>query len=130
MEKTKIYYSKNSYDNIINKIRQNKSYNIKEKEQLILIMKELKNINYLLYSIEILKENDISTEVDNFSKYRAYLIEEIYHEIYRQLLEKYRDYEEVCYSDIRKYFNGMTFNIRIINNIDSLFKDNNIKIKY
>ena len=130
MEKTKIYYSKNSYDNIMNKIIQNKSYNIEEKEQLILIVEELKNINYLLYAIEKLEQKDISIVVDNFKKYRTYLIEETYHEIYRQLIDKYRDYEEVCYLEIRKCFNGMTFNVEIINNIDSLFKDNNIKIKY
>ena len=130
MEKTKIYYSKNSYDNIMNKIIQNKSYNIEEKEQLILIVEELKNINYLLYAIEKLEQKDISIVVDNFKKYRTYLIEETYHEIYRQLIDKYRDYEEVSYLEIRKCFNGMTFNVEIINNIDSLFKDNNIKIKY
>lgn len=130
MEKTKNYNSKNAYDNIINKIRQNKSYNTKEKEQLVLIMEELKIINYLLYSIEMLEEKDISIEIKDFTKYKSYLIEETYHEIYRQLLEKYKDYKEVDYLDIRKFFNGMTFNIEIINNIDFLFKDYNIIIKY
>jgi len=122
MKKRKIYYNENCYDNIINKIKQNKSYNTKEKEQLILIVEELKNDNYMLYTIEKLEQKDISIVVDNFNKYRTYLIEEFYHEIYRQLLDKYKNYEEVCFLEIRKFFNGMTLNIEIINNIDFYLK--------
>ncbi len=130
MKKRKIYYNENCYDNIMNKIKQNKSYNTKEKEQLILIVEELKNNNYMLYTIEMLEKKDISIVLGDFTKYKTYLIEEVYHEIYRQLLDKYKYYEEVRFLEIRKYFNGMTLNIEIINNIDSLFKDNNIIVKY
>lgn len=130
MGKIEVYYNENTYDNMKNIISKNKSYNEIEKEQLVMILDELKKQNYILYSIEMLKENDISLKVNNFEKYRTYLIEEVYHEIYRQLLDKYKDYEEISYLDIRKHFIGMTFDIRIINNIDSLFKDYNITIRY
>lgn len=130
MEKIEIYYNEDTYDNIKNKIQENKSYNKTEKEQLILILDELEKQSYLLYAIEILDENKLAIEVKDFDKYKTYLIEEVYHEIYRQLLDKYKDYEEVSYVDIRKHFIGMTFDIEIINNIDALFKDCNITIRY
>jgi len=130
MKKIKNNYNKSNYDNMINKIKENKSYNKKEKENLIIILEEMKKQNYLLNTIEMLDKKDVLIELNDFEKYKSYLIEEVYHEIYRQLLQTYNNYEEVSYLDIREYFVGMTFNIEIIKNIDDLFKDYNILIKY
>jgi len=130
MKKIKNNYNKSNYDNMINKIKENNFYNKKEKENLIIILEEMKKQNYLLNTIEMLDKKDVLIELNDFEKYKSYLIEEVYHEIYRQLLQTYNNYEEVSYLDIREYFVGMTFNIEIIKNIDDLFKDYNILIKY
>ena len=130
MKKIINYYNKSNYDNMMNKIQENKSYNKKEKENLVIILEEMKKQNYLLNAIEMLDKKDVLIELNDFEKYKSYLIEEVYHEIYRQLLQTYKNYDEVSYLDIRDYFIGMTFNIKIINNIDDLFKEHNITIKY
>lgn len=130
MAEIKIYYSSKTFDNIMNNVKTSQIYNEEEVNTLLKMITQMKEQDFLLYMVEIYKENLIDFHIEEFDKYKSYLIDEVYNELIQQLLDKYKDYEDVSYSDIRKWFDGMTFDIELINILDQRFKEQNVKILY
>jgi len=130
MAEIKIYYSSKTFDNIMNNVKTSQIYNEEEVNTLLKMITQMKEQDFLLYMVEIYKENLFDFHIEEFDKYKSYLIDEVYNELIQQLLDKYKDYEDVSYSDIRKWFDGMTFDIELINILDQRFKEANIKILY
>lgn len=130
MAEIKIYYSSKTFDNIMNNVKTSQIYNEEEVNTLLKMITQMKEQDFLLYMVEIYKENLFDFHIEEFDKYKSYLIDEVYNELIQQLLDKYKDYEDVSYSDIRKWFDGMTFDIELINILDQRFKEQNIKILY
>ena len=130
MAEIKIYYSSKTFDNIMNNVKTSQIYNEEEVNTLLKMITQMKEQDFLLYMVEIYKENLFDFHIEEFDKYKSYLIDEVYNELIQQLLDKYKDYEDVSYSDIRKWFDGMTFDIELINILDQKFKEKNIKIIY
>ena len=91
---------------------------------------ELKEMDFLLYAIEIMEKQVFSFEIPNFSKYKESIIDIVYSELIDQLINEYRDYEDVFYSEIRKHFRGMTFDINLLYTIDRKFNTMGIKVVY
>lgn len=130
MAEIKIYYSSKTFDNIMNNVKTSQIYNEEEVNTLLKMITQMKEQDFLLYMVEIYKENLFDFHIEEFDKYKSYLIDEVYNELIQQLLDKYKDYEDVSYSDIRKWFDGMTFDIELINILDQRFKEQNVKILY
>ena len=130
MAEIKIYYSSKTFDNMMNNVKTSQIYNEEEVNTLLKMITQMKEQDFLLYMVEIYKEDLFNFHIEEFDKYKSYLIDEVYNELIQQLLDKYKDYEDVSYSDIRKWFDGMTFDIELINILDQRFKEANIKILY
>ena len=130
MAEIKIYYSSKTFDNMMNNVKTSTIYNEEEKNVLLKIITQMKEQDFILYMVEIYKEDLFNFHIEEFDKYKSYLIDEVYNELIQQLLDKYKDYEDVSYLDIRKWFDGMTFDIELINILDQKFKEKNIKIIY
>ena len=130
MAEIKIYYSSKTFDNMMNNVKTSTIYNEEEKNDLLKIITQMKEQDFILYMVEIYKEDLFNFYIEEFDKYKSYLIDEVYNELIQQLLDKYKDYEDVSYLDIRKWFDGMTFDIELINILDQKFKEKNIKIIY
>ena len=130
MAEIKIYYSSKTFDNMMNNVKTSQIYNEEEVNTLLKMITQMKEQDFLLYMVEIYKEDLFDFHIEEFDKYKSYLIDEVYNELIQQLLDKYKDYEDVSYSDIRKWFDGMTFDIELINILDQRFKEANIKILY
>ena len=130
MAEIKIYYSSKTFDNMMNNVKTSTIYNEEEKNILLKIITQMKEQDFILYMVEIYKEDLFNFYIEEFDKYKSYLIDEVYNELIQQLLDKYKDYEDVSYLDIRKWFDGMTFDIELINILDQKFKEKNIKIIY
>ena len=130
MAEIKIYYSIKTFDNMMNNVKTSTIYNEEEKNVLLKIITQMKEQDFILYMVEIYKEDLFNFYIEEFDKYKSYLIDEVYNELIQQLLDKYKDYEDVSYLDIRKWFDGMTFDIELINILDQKFKEKNIKIIY
>lgn len=130
MAEIKIYYSSKTFDNMMNNVKTSTIYNEEEINVLLKIITQMKEQDFLLYMVEIYKEDLFNFHIEEFDKYKSYLIDEVYNELIQQLLDKYKDYEDVSYLDIRKWFDGMTFDIELINILDQKFKEKNIKIIY
>ena len=130
MEDTQVYYCPNTYDNLINRVLSSVEYSNTEKNFLKKMLIELKKADYLLYAIEILEKQLFPFEVPDFDKYKEILISEVYSELIDQLINEYADYEEVCFSEVRKRFRGMQFDINLLYTIDRRFNATGITIVY
>ena len=130
MEYEQVYYGPNTYDSLINRVSSLTSATNTDKKILKDMLMTLKEIEFLLYAIEIMKEQIFSFEIPNFSKYKEALIDVVYSELIDQLLNEYRDNEDISYSQIRKHFRGMTFDIYLLYKIDRKFNAMGIKIIY
>lgn len=130
MADIKIYYSKETFDNMMNNVKESSLYNDEEVNTLLKMITQMKEQDFLLYMVEIYKEDLFNFHIEEFDKYKSYLVDEVYNELIKQLLLKYKDYEDVSYVDIRQWFDGMTFDIELINILDQKFKEANIKILY
>jgi hypothetical protein len=130
MEYSQIYYCPNTYDNLVNRSSSFVSCSNTDKNILKKMLIELKEMDFLLYAIEIMEKQVFSFEIPNFSKYKESIIDIVYSELIDQLINEYRDYEDVFYSEIRKHFRGMTFDINLLYTIDRKFNTMGIKVVY
>ncbi len=130
MAEIKIYYSSKTFDNMMNNVKMSEIYNDEEVNTLLQMITQMKEQDFLLYMVEIYKEDLFNFHIEEFDKYKSYLIDEVYNELIQQLLDKYKDYEDIDYLDIRKWFDGMTIDIELINLLDQKFKERNTKIIY
>lgn len=130
MEYLQVYYCSNTYDNLVKRSSSFISCSNSDKNILKKMLTELKEIDYLLYAIEIMEKQIFSFEIPNFSKYKEILIDVVYSELIDQLINEYRDNEDVFYSEIRKHFLGMTFDINLLYTIDRKFNAMGIKVVY
>ena len=130
MENTQVYYCPNTFDNLINRVLSSVGYSNTERNCLKKMLIELKKADYLLYAIEILEKQFFPFEVPDFDKYKESLISEVYSELIDQLLNEYADYQEVCFSEVRKRFRGMRFDINLLYTIDRRFNAMGINVVY
>ena len=117
MAEISIFYNIHTFENIANRVSSSILYRSDEKNNLLKMIKHLERIGFLLYAIEIVKQDDFDFQISEYEKLKHFLISEVYDELIAQLVDEYKDYEEVGYSEIRKRFLGMTFDIQIINRI-------------
>ena len=130
MANIQIYYSPNTCDNIIDRVSSSVGYSNKDKNCLKNMLIELKKADYMLYAIEILEKQFFPFEVPDFDNYKESLISEVYSELIDQLINEYTDYEEVSFSEVRKHFRGMRFDINLLYTIDRRFNAMGINVVY
>lgn len=130
MENTQVFYWPNTYDNLINRVLCSDGYSNQDKNCLKKMLIELKKADYLLYAIEILEKQVFPYKVPDFDKYKESLISEVYSELIDQLINEYADYEDVSFSEVRKRFRGMQFDINLLNTIDRRFNAMGINVVY
>ena len=130
MAEISIFYNIHTFENIANRVSSSILYRSDEKNNLLKMIKHLERIGFLLYAIEIVKQDDFDFQISEYEKLKHFLISEVYDELIAQLVDEYKDYEEVGYSEIRKRFLGMTFDIQIINRIDREFSERGVKVRY
>ena len=130
MENTRVYYCPNTYDSLINRVLSSGGYSNTGRNCLKNMLIELKKADYLLYAIEILEKQFFPFEIPDFDKYKEILISEVYSELIDQLINEYADNEDVCFSDVRKRFRGMQFDINLLYTIDRRFNAMGIIVVY
>ena len=80
--------------------------------------------------VEIYHAEQFDFPIPEFEKIKKYLRAEVYRELLDQLVEKYADYEDIGYDEVRKWFDGLTINISILREIDRRLGENGVKIRY
>ena len=125
-----IYYSPNTFENLINRVSSSITLTIIDKNILKNMLIELSEMDYLLYAIEILDKQIFSFEINEFNKYKEFLIDFVYGELIDQLFNEYNDHEDIYFTEIRKRFSGMTFDINLIYAIDRRFNKLDTKVIY
>ena len=68
--------------------------------------------------------------IPNFLKIKEFLVTEVYNELICQLINTGKRYEDIGYSEIRDWFYGMTFDIKMINLLDQKFNEIGVRIRY
>lgn len=126
----KIRYDRTAFDNMINKVKQSLIYTIDEKNTLYRMLEQMKREDWLLYMAEVYHENQFDFQIPNFEKHKSNLVSEVYNELIAQLLDKYTDYEEIDYSDIKEWFDGLTITIELLNLLDRKFSEKGVEVKY
>lgn len=126
----KIRYDRIAFDNMINKVKQSLIYTIDEKNTLYRMLEQMKREDWLLYIAEVYHENQFDFLIPNFEKHKCNLVAEVYNELIAQLLTKYTDYEEIDYSDIKDWFDGLTINIELLIALDKKFSEMGVTVKY
>ena len=130
MAEIKIYYKRNTVDNILLKIKTSYLYTSEEKNVLCMALQQIKRDDFLLYAVEIFKQDMFDVEIPEFEKYKSYLVKEVYEELITQVVAEFSEYEDVAFEDIRKRFSGMTIDIKLINVLDERFSKIGVKIRY
>lgn len=125
-----IKYSRSVFDSIIERVKGSIYYSVDEKNCLYSMLNQMKSENWLLYLVEIYEEKSFKFPVKDFEKMKRYLISEVYQELIEQLLDKYSNYEEIQYEEIRNWFYGMTYDIKLINIMDQKFREIGVKVRY
>lgn len=125
-----IKYSRSAFDSIIERVKRSIYYSVDEKNCLYSMLNQMKSENWLLYLVEIYEEKNFKFLVKDFEKMKRYLISEVYQELIEQLLDKYSNSEEIQYEEIRNWFYGMTYDIKLINIMDQKFREIGVKIRY
>lgn len=126
----KIRYSPASFDNMIEKVKRSVIYSVEEKNTLFRMLEQMKREDWLLYMAEIYNEKQFDFQIENFEHHKKNLVAEVYNELIAQLLNKYADYEEIWYSDIKEWFYGLTINIELLTILDRHFSEMGVKIQY
>lgn len=126
----KIRYSRKAFDSMMEKVKLSILYTVEEKNVLCKMIQQMREEDWLLYMVEIYKEDQFNFQIYDFDKYRRYIVAEVYNELLAQLLEANKDCEDIGYEEIREWFYGMTFDITMINMIDRKFKEIDVKIRY
>lgn len=130
MAYVQIRYSSSAFDSIIEKVKLSFSYSVEEKNTLHNMLMQMKQENWLLYMVETYEETMFDFKISDYAKMKKYLINEVYGELLKQLLENCKNYEDIEYSEIRDWFYGMSFDIKLINVIDQKFKEIGVIIRY
>lgn len=130
MAEIKIYYKRNTVDNILLKVKTSYLYTAEEKNVLCMALQQIKRDDFLLYAVEIFKQDMFGFEIAEFEKYKSYLIKEVYEELITQVVAEFSEYEDVSFGDIRKRFSGMTIDIKLLNVLDERFAKVGVKIRY
>ena len=125
-----IKYNKCTFDSILERVKKSIYYSTQEKNCLYSMLDQMKTENWLLYLVEIYEEKNFKFPIKDFEKMKKYLISEVYHELIEQLLDKYSNYEEIRYEEIRNWFYGMTYDIKLINIMDQKFREIGVKVRY
>lgn len=126
----KIRYDRIAFDNMINKVKQSYIYAIDEKNTLFQMIEQMKREDWLLYMAEVYQENQFDFQIPDFEKHKKNLVSEVYSELVSQLLDEYREYEEIFYADIKEWFDGLTINLDLIILLDKKFSEMGVKVHY
>jgi len=125
-----ICYSRKAFDSMMEKVKSSFCYSVEEKNLLIQMLMQMKREDWLLYMVEIYHAEQFNFPIPEFEKIKKYLRAEVYRELLDQLVEKYADYEDIGYDEVRKWFDGLTINISILREIDRRLGENGVKIRY
>ena len=125
-----IRYSRKAFDSMIEKVKSSFCYSVEEKNLLTQMLMQMKREDWLLYMVEIYHAEQFDFPIPEFEKIKKYLRAEVYRELLDQLVEKYTDYEDIGYDEVRKWFDGLTINISILREIDRRLGENGVKIRY
>lgn len=125
-----IRYSRKAFDSMIEKVKSSFCYSVEEKNLLTQMLMQMKREDWLLYMVEIYHAEQFDFPIPEFEKIKKYLRAEVYRELLDQLVEKYADYEDIGYDEVRKWFDGLTINISILREIDRRLGENGVKIRY
>jgi len=125
-----IRYSRKAFDSMIENVKSSFCYSVEEKNLLTQMLMQMKREDWLLYMVEIYHAEQFDFPIPEFEKIKKYLRAEVYRELLDQLVEKYADYEDIGYDEVRKWFDGLTINISILREIDRRLGENGVKIRY
>lgn len=125
-----INYDRKAFDSMMEKVKHSFCYSVEEKNLLTQMLTQMKREDWLLYMVEIYKAEQFDFSIPEFEKIKAYLRAEVYCELLDQLVEKYADYEDIGYEEVRKWFSGLTINISILREIDHRLGEKGVKIRY
>ena len=125
-----IRYSRKAFDSMMEKVKSSFCYSVEEKNLLTQMLLQMKREDWLLYMVEIYHAEQFDFPIPEFEKIKKYLRAEVYRELLDQLVEKYADYEDIGYDEVRKWFDGLTINISILREIDRRLGENGVKIRY
>lgn len=125
-----IRYSRKAFDSMMEKVKSSFCYSVEEKNLLTQMLMQMKREDWLLYMVEIYHAEQFDFPIPEFEKIKKYLRAEVYRELLDQLVEKYADYEDIGYDEVRKWFDGLTINISILREIDRRLGENGVKIRY
>ena len=126
----KIRYDRIAFDNMINKVKQSLIYTVEEKNLLYRMLEQMKREDWLLYMAEVYHEDQFDFPIPKFEYHKKNLVAEVYNELIAQLLIKYTDYEEIDYSDIKDWFDGLTIDIELLVILDKKFSEMDVTVKY
>jgi len=130
MAEITIYYAPETYDNISRRIRTSAEYHGDEKDILLKMLEQMKREQFLLYMVEIYRADLFSFVIPGFNKIKEKLISEVYSELIEQLVDKYKDYENVAFSDLRKWFCGMSVDIALVKELDERLSQCGVEVLY
>lgn len=125
-----IRYNRKAFDSMIEKVKSSFSYSVEEKNLLTQMLMQMKREDWLLYMVEIYHAEQFDFPIPEFEKVKKYLRAEVYRELLDQLVEKYADYEDIRYEEVRKWFDGLTINISILREIDCRLGEIGVRIRY
>ena len=125
-----IRYSRKAFDSMLEKVKTSFCYSVEEKNYLTQMLTQMKQEDFLLYMVEVYHENLFDFPIPDYEKLKKYLRAEVYRELLDQLVEKYAEYEEVDYTEVRKWFAGLTINIALLREIDRRLSASGVKIIY
>lgn len=125
-----IRYSRKAFGSMMEKVKSSFCYSVEEKNLLTQMLMQMKREDWLLYMVEIYHAEQFDFPIPEFEKIKKYLRAEVYRELLDQLVEKYADYEDIGYDEVRKWFDGLTINISILREIDRRLGENGVKIRY
>lgn len=125
-----IRYSRKAFDSMMEKVKSSFCYSVEEKNLLTQMLMQMKREDWLLYMVEIYHAEQFDFPIPEFEKIKKYLRAEVYRELLDQLVEKYADYEDIGYDEVRKWFDGLAINISILREIDRRLGENGVKIRY
>lgn len=125
-----IRYSRKAFDSMMEKVKSSFCYSVEEKNLLTQMLMQMKREDWLLYMVEMYHAEQFDFPIPEFEKIKKYLRAEVYRELLDQLVEKYADYEDIGYDEVRKWFDGLAINISILREIDRRLGENGVKIRY
>lgn len=125
-----VRYHPRTIEKITATVLHSEKYVAEDKVILLKMLEQMRRQDWLLYMVDIYQEAQYDFEIPNYPRFKQFIKDEVYSELIEQFIEMNREYEEVPYGDIPKWFYGMTINIELLTVLDKRLNELDVKIMY